>query len=338
MIKIFSDPHIGCTRSSHTTTASREKLKEHLYSSAIQQVTFDNDDFVVCCGDMFDTYWSDSRSLQLGMEVYHGCDLVLEGNHDHANRMNTDSSLSFLKKLNSHVRNEANQPKVNYEFHKGITMQVIHHKFTQDLFDEALSKVVDGDILFLHCNYNSGYAKDDASLNLTKEQAEILLTKVKLIFIGHEHAYSEHFGGRLILTGNTHPTSFSDISDKYSWSVDQDLNVTKKLIWDAKKNSIKFDYKSLFEDIYLDGYQFIEITGVAERSELPAIARAVSNLWKTYSTALMIKNSVVCEKQEVKVAETTKFVDSLAQVTSELHDTKLKEIWEYYMEKLSETD
>jgi DNA repair exonuclease SbcCD nuclease subunit len=336
MIKIFSDPHIGCSRTSHTTPASRDRLRERLYTAALNGFSVGDDVFSVCCGDLFDTYWTDARSLQLAMEVYHGCDLVVEGNHDHSNRMNTDSALIFLKKLNSHVRGKANEAKVNYDYHhqSGITMQVIHHKLTQALFDESLELVKESNLLFLHCNYDSGYATDESSLNLTKEQAEKLLTKVDRIFIGHEHIPRTDFGGRLIITGNTHPTSFSDISDKYVWYVDADLNVTKKLIWDAKQNHLRLDYTALFEDIYLDGYQFLEITGVAERAELPRIARAVSNLWKVCPDALMIKNSVTCVKQEIEVVETQKFSDVLTQVSSELKESKLYPVWLHYLEQL----
>lgn len=336
MITIFSDPHIGCTRNSHTTPASRERLKLALFAQALAISNCTQP--VVCCGDLFDQYWGDATTLSQGLDVYQKCEIVLLGNHDFSNRANADSAFQFLTDINSDIVGDANLAGVKRRVVNDITIQWVHHKMTQLLFDESLEEVEPlGGILLLHCNYNSGYATDEASLNLTREQAEKLLTKVDKIFIGHEHISRMDFDGRLIITGNTHPTSFSDISDKYVWNVDKDLNVTKELIWDAKKNALKFNYKSLFETIYLEGYQFLEITGVAERSELPKIARAIANLWKQCPDALMIKNSVTCEKQFAEHTQPVKHIDVLAQVSEELQGTKHHALWQSYLGRINGT-
>lgn len=341
MLTIFSDPHLGCNRNSHTTPASRERLKQALFDQArgIAPFTLETFSNVVCLGDLYDTFWSDAKSFKQGLDIYQNLDICLVGNHDFSQRANATSALELCHNI---VENKWDDPSVSsIQSHPtdGFYIQYINHKMTQDLFDESLEKVrAIGGLLFLHCNYDNGLAKDEASLNLTREQAEFLLTKVDKIFIGHEHISRTDFDGRLIITGNTHPTSFSDISDKYVWKVDNDLNVTKELIWDAKKGYLKFDYKSLFEDIYLDGYQFLEITGQAEASELPKIARAISNLWKTYPDALMIKNAVTCSKQVVEATKTTEKLDILSKVTKELQDSKLYDLWCAYKGRLDETN
>lgn len=337
MITISSDYHLGVTRNSHTTPASRERLKQAVFKQALY-VT--KPTFSVCLGDLFDQFWSDAETLKQGKEIYDKCCLVLTGNHDRSNRVNAASSLEFLEHIcesdEPAITDVAEVRKIDSFLSINQPTQWIHHKMTQTLFDACLGQVEStGGLLFLHCNYDSGFATDDSSLNLTKEQAEILLTKVDKIFLGHEHQPNEHFDGRLIICGNIHPTSFSDISDKYSYTVDKDLNVTKELIWDSKKNQIKFDYKTLAETIYLEGYQFIEITGKAESSELPSIARAVSNLWKTCPNALMIRNSVTCTKVEaIETKVDTQITDTLTLITTELTGTPLEPVWKSYLEKL----
>lgn len=337
MITIFSDPHIGLKRNSHTTPASRERLSLAIYEQASSLAK--RQSYTVCCGDLFDEYWSNATTLAQGQEILQHTDIMLTGNHDESSRANAPSALSFLRNM-SYTDiddwNNASQVWVMRTQFNQVHLQWIHHKMTQTLFDACLEQVEStGGLLFLHCNYDSGFATDESSLNLTKEQAESLLTKVDKIFIGHEHAPSEHFNGRLIICGNIHPTSFSDISDKYVYQVDKDLNVTKELIWSAAELSARVNYLDLIEtDVNLEKYAFIEIIGSAESSELPAIARAVANLWKTCPNALMVKNSVSCVKTEVFELKEVQITDTMAMITAELKETKLSGLWQDYLERI----
>ena len=329
MITIFSDPHLGLNRTSHTTPASRERLKEALYKQALE---LSDNHYSVCCGDLFDTFWVDSVTLKQGKNVFDNCELVLTGNHDVSNRQNAESALHFLESISSVTLAVTDKPKVGEtsEFPKAI--QWIDHKMTQQLFDESLELVKPvGGLLFLHCNFDNGFATDEASLNLSRAQAEALLEKVDLVFIGHEHISTAHFNGRLIMTGNTHPTSFSDISDKYSWHVDKDLKVTRELIW-STNYAVKLDYAHLLEgSCDLVNMEFIEIVGQAERAELPKIARAVANLWKTCPNAYMIKNSVTCEQFEAEKVDEVHIADVITTLSAELSHTKLNTLWKHYV-------
>jgi DNA repair exonuclease SbcCD nuclease subunit len=337
-ITIIGDCHLGLNRASHTTPASRDRLKQRIFEQAKKFAPFSHKVMkdVYCLGDLFDTYWSDATTVKQGLEIVQHVDICLIGNHDFSQRSNAKSALEFCFEVEERKWDDPAKASVCSLPAEGFFVQYINHKMTQTLFDESIDKVrAVGGLLLLHCNYNSDFASDEASLNLTEAQAELLLGKVDKIFIGHAHQPDSYFSGRLILTGNIHPTSFSDISDKYIYRVDSEMNVTKELVWDMKRNHLKFDYKSLLEPIHLEGYEFLEITGVAERSELPSIARAISNIWKTCSTALMVKNSVTCEKQEVEVLETQKFSDVLTQVSTELKDTKLYPVWQHYLEAVA---
>ena len=336
MITISSDYHLGLNRTSHTSPASRERLKLAIYEQA--KSISSKQSYKVCCGDLFDSYWDNATTLAQGQEILQHTDIVLTGNHDESSRANAVSALSFLRNMSYTDIDDWNSPSqavVVRTVFNNVHLQWVHHKMTQTLFDTCLEQVEStGGLLFLHCNYDSRFATDESSLNLTKEQAEILLTKVDKIFLGHEHAANEHFGGRLIICGNIHPTSFSDISDKYIYHVDKDLNVTKELVW-CKDDSIKVDFKYVLDaSVDLGNLEFIEVTGQAEQSELPAIARAITNLWKTCPNAFMIKNSVTCIKQEVVITETTKLTDTLTTISNELRETKLHAIWQDYLGKI----
>lgn len=336
-LKISSDYHLGCNRTSHTTPASRERLKFNLFEQAMGILNHQGMT-QICLGDLFDSFWSDAVTLKQGKVVWQSCDIVLTGNHDRSGRANAVSSLEFIED-DQRVLLPALTDKPTVRRQKlGVEVQWIHHKMTQTLFDESLEEVEPiGGLLLLHCNYNNGLATDESSLNLTEEQAEKLLTKVDKIFIGHVHNSETHFDGRLILTGNIHPTSFSDISDKFVWYVDENLEVTKDCVWSERTRSLKLDYKHLLDNPEnLSALQFIEITGQAETSELPKIARAISNLWKTLPDVLMIKNSVT----STRVVETPKEVsklDIMTKVSNELQDTKLSELWKDYLGRLNET-
>jgi EAL domain-containing protein (putative c-di-GMP-specific phosphodiesterase class I) len=61
----------------------------------------------------------------------------------------------------------------------------VHHELTQTLFEEALEhakhRAAKHSMLLLHCNYNSPFADNEATLNLTREKAEDLLKHFEYI-------------------------------------------------------------------------------------------------------------------------------------------------------------
>jgi len=334
MITIFSDPHLGLNRTSHTTPASRERLKEALYkqAKALAPFTIKPLTDVYCLGDLYDTYWSDANTVKQGLEIYQHVDVCLIGNHDFSQRANATSALRLCHDIMEDAWDEPSEASVKTTHAEGFSIQYVNHKMTQQLFDASLEKVRKvGGVLFLHCNFDNGFATDEASLNLSRAQAEALLEKVDLVFSGHEHTSAAHFNGRLIMTGNTHPTSFSDISDKYSWHVDKDLKVTRELIW-STNYAVKLDYAHLLEgSCDLVHMEFIEIVGQAERAELPKIARAVANLWKTCPNAYMIKNSVTCEQFDAEKVDEVHIADVITTLSAELSHTKLNTLWKHYV-------
>lgn len=350
----WSDPHLGLTRTSHTTPASRANLRDALYDQAIQIVDLAalDGDTSFCLGDLFDTTENDEKTILQGARVAEKCALVLAGNHDLANRDGKVSSLELIGNLaaeSSIAIADSSEDYFVLEFPEAYVVS-IPHKRTQQLFDETIDNLsynmaegryIDKPyILLLHCNYCSHFATDDASLNLTKEQAEGLLDYLDYILIGHEHIPRADFGGRLQILGNTHPTSFSDISDKFIWTF-QDGELTKKNIWSTDShlvqgwewllNEVNNPGDAMHKELVFGGVQFIEIEGTAPASKLPDIARAVQKLWGMCPDAFMIRNNVKAETVEVEVRTLNKALDIPSRISADLQGTPFGTLWEHYL-------
>lgn len=346
----WSDPHLGLNRTSHTTPQSRKALRDKLYQQALN-VTQGNDTYI-CLGDLFDTTENDEATIAEGAAVAARCSLVLSGNHDLPNRDGRLSSLQLIGELNDKAAvalDDDSQNHFRLSFPEAYVVAV-PHKRTQELFDASLHELRDyssakdrPSILVLHCNYNSGYAHDDATLNLTRDQAEHLLTRFDYILIGHEHIARSDFDGRLQLLGNVHPTSFSDISDKFVWRFDSE-GLQPMQVWDAYRYTI-LDWETLLlvnipypEQADLNPFhdkQFIEITGTCPAARLPEVSKAVQKLWSQAHDALMIRNNVKAEAIEIAEApQMQKALDIPSKISAELQGTKLEGLWNSYLSKI----
>lgn len=339
MIYFWSDPHLGLNRTSHTTVASRKALREALFNQAMKMPGHS-----FCLGDLFDTSNNDEDTIWQGYRVSKTC-LVLAGNHDSTNRDSKLSSLSALALIDgrpgSFIHGDGD---TCFDYEIGFDDAVLYsipHKRTQILFDETLqaaltkgrvNKAVRPLVLLLHCNYDSAFADNDTSLNLTRDQAKQLLDVFDYVLIGHEHIARADFGGRLQILGNIHPTSFSDISDKYLWKL-EDGRLSSELIW-STDNYLKLDWEHFLSDALDSHIEFLEIVGTAPASKMPEIARRVQKFWSDHPETYMVKNAVKTETIEVVTVTTSKALDVPSKITAMLEDTKLKPIWEHYLEQV----
>lgn len=339
MIYFWSDPHLGLNRTSHTTVASRKALREALFDQAMKMPGYS-----FCLGDLFDTSNNDEDTIWQGYQVSQKC-LVLAGNHDSTNRDSKLSSLSMVDLIagsdDLFIQGDSDT-YLDHEigFDDAIVFS-IPHKRTQTLFDKTIqaalmegriNKAVRPLVLLLHCNYDSAFADNETSLNLTRDQAKQLLEVFDYILIGHEHIARADFGGRLQILGNIHPTSFSDISDKYLWKL-EDGKLSSELIWSAD-NYLKLDWEHFLSDALDRHIEFMEIVGTAPASKLPEIARKVQKFWSDHSETYMVKNAVKAEAIAVDTTTVTKALDIPSKITSMLENTKLKSIWEHYLEQV----
>lgn len=342
-IWFFSDPHIGLVRNSHTTVQSRAALRQELFRTAARLIEITGSDQLFCLGDLFDTDTNDEATILQGAEIVNRCTMVLGGNHDLPNREGKLSSLQLLDQVILHkiVCGSTDEPG----FGRGINPSVyfVPHMATQELFEQSLREACADAaslkeaypghpfILCLHCNYNSGLIHNDASLNLTKEKADELLEVFEYVLLGHEHESRTLHGGKLIILGNTHPTSFSDISDKYIWEFDGS-EFRAHLLWSKADNYGKVDWDHDI-DVIPDTVQFIEITGKAPAERLPDIAQNIAKLWKTYPNLLMVRNNVESDISlpEVDVA-VSRTMDLPSRIGHALADSDLLPIWNHYVE------
>lgn len=340
----FTDPHLGLERNSHTTPASRGRLKQEVFNQ-LDNVFDIQADFYICAGDLFDKHTVDNQTLLQGLEVAKLCDVVLSGNHDSTNRVNALSSMEVIKTV---LDTEAiGVLPVNSQ----VNIVWVNHELNQDLFLEALEtakhEATKNSILVLHCNYDSPFAHDDASLNLTRDKAKELLEHFSYVVLGHEHQHRTDFDGRLFILGNTHPTSFADISDKFCWefSFDQpspsniegeSWSIKPHLIWSKDNGLLELDASELAQITKLPkAVQFIEVTGKVTRDKVAGVAKQVADLWSKSENLLMVRNNTTCEQEVVEAPTAPKDIKDIpTQVSKALAGTELEILWNNYLEAL----
>jgi len=339
-LTFWTDPHLGLNRTSHTTPQSRKALREALYKQALWMVGKPSNPSI-CLGDLFDTTDNEEAVIAQGAEVASRCSLILAGNHDLGNRDGKMSSLQLIGELakdSAIALEDATDTYFQVQV-EGVDLFCIPHKRTQEIFDATLLNIQSAirinpeAIILLHCNYDNSFASDETSLNLSKSQAAQLVADFDYVLIGHEHIPRSDFGGRLQILGNIHPTSFSDISDKFIWAYEKG-ELRKEKIWSADKYLLIRWEELLSSGISKIDLEFIEITGTAPASKLPEISKAVQKLWAQFPTAYMIRNHVKSEAIVVDVPTQHKALDVPAQITAELQGSKLLPLWTKYLEAL----
>ena len=95
--------------------------------------------------------------------------------------------------------------------------------------------------------------------------------------------------------GNTHPTSFADISDKFVWLLDTDKDeVTPYCIWEKEDSYYALDWKQGVEGVpFPHTVQFVRVVGAAASGELSKVSKLIYELWRTLPNVLMIRNDVI---------------------------------------------
>ena len=293
---LFSDPHLGTKRAAHTTAESAQRLKNMLYTNALVASDPAHGPSV-CGGDLFDRAYNDEVTLVQGYNIAHRCRQVLSGNHDETNRQGATTSLHALKEMGAPVVSCPDLSTPYFDHFKEFWM--VPHHASQEVFEEALEEAAcDSDpwrtanrYLILHCNYDCPFDTEDSTLNLSPEMATHLLKSFTRIFIGHEHNSKLLFDGRLVIMGNTHPTSFSDISDKFRWELDtQTDELTPIRIWKEADCYRELNFGEAVPD--LTGVQFVDVIGAEAVDNGVEVAEYVRSVWNTSDTLIAVRNNV----------------------------------------------
>lgn len=284
-LTIFTDPHLGTNRAAHTTRTSSQNLKQALYHQAMSIVSAAQNP-VFCAGDLFDKAFNPEAVLVQGYNVASRCWQTLAGNHDETNREGTVTSLRALQDMGVAV---CSVPDLSTPFYEAFeSIYLVPHHASQELFETAMFRAAEhaaqtreglASYLFLHCNYDIGFEITDNTLNLTSEVAERLLNAFDFIFIGHEHNPSTHLDGRVVILGNTHPTSFADISDKFVYHLELDTaELTKELIYSKDAHYLQLTLGDPIPD--LTGIHWVDVTGRGTAADSGAVNDYLNQIWK----------------------------------------------------------
>lgn len=333
-VRIITDPHLGLSRQSHTTRESSARLKQELYLQALRVID-DSPYCVINCGDLFDKASNNEATLLQGYNVARRCRMTLSGNHDELNREGVVTSLAALKEMGVAVCAAPDLSTAYFEVVDEAMYMVPHHA-SQELFMEACllaanhasyNREGQTSFLFLHCNYDFSLAVEDNTLNLPSDMAKDLLAAFDYIFIGHEHKPAAYHGGRVVILGNTHPTSFSDISDKFQYTLDlETAELTRELIWSMSNHYVEIPLNS--EIPPMDGIEFVEVTGVESVANAVEVSQFIQQIWKAaeYQACGAPGEELKTESALLAVRNKVEIRDSLADVDTDVEPVVLEDL------------
>lgn len=296
-LTVINDLHIGAIRAAGTTPQTAFQLRQDLLAGLRTLLNTAGASDILVNGDLFDT--GNIPMYDLGEAVrifgtwltnYPNQKLYLSrGNHDITKNSTVLSSFDFFGQLLSdlftgrvHVITQLTEIQPGY--------WVLPHVDNQDLFDMALKEVPECDYLFVHANYDNGFAAcSDHSLNMSKEQAREC--KAKTIIFGHEHQAGQHLDGKVLIIGNQTPSSVSDClgNDHKAYLVITGYSTKLVPCWQAEGDFSEQDWRSLE-----DRGRFVRVTGHATAAEADAVVTAISR-FRREAKALVITNAVKIE-------------------------------------------
>lgn len=298
MLTVLNDIHAGAVRSSGTTPASQLLLRAHIHSN-LERLMPDEGD-VLFNGDLFDTgnvalsvLYSVAKILSTWLDDHPtSCIFSSAGNHDLSKSTNILSSFQFLNLFLSDT-----YPDRFIPIEKPMLTPygyVIPHLPNQDLFDQALKACPHTAYVFVHANYNSGFAaQSDQSLNLSAEQAEAL--PCHTVIFGHEH--HGRAVGKVLIPGNQIASSVSDWLSPGDKKFVQITKTGPSLVTAATRAS-EFTEMN-WKELTVTDHKFVRVTGSADAADMGAALAAI-NKFRAMSPALVISNGV-----ETVVAEGT---------------------------------
>lgn len=316
-VRIFTDPHLGLTKTVGTTSKSRQLYQDRMYKAAVDSLT--QSGFNLCAGDLFDKPYNCEEVLKQGLDIVSSCQAVLGGNHDIPNKEGKLCSLAFLGKVAPSVVYISPDPSQSTYFY--FTLQnteflLVPHCLTQEIFVKSLEEAVEHTqtrknlVLILHCNVGDGFGppvnKEGTSLWLTSELQDLCAAKFGLVLVGHEHESKVLKDGKIVILGNTYPVNFGEISPRYYYDLDLDtLALTRTQIFFPETQYAHFTVQEFLE---LDGgtvtAELVEVSGTLKRSDQASYSRAIVKTWKNNPELLSLKSSAELEKE---TAVTRKF-------------------------------
>lgn len=302
-LTVLNDWHIGAVRTAGTTPATAYQLRLDLLQQFEQTLAGIHTDLLLA-GDLFDgPDISKQDLLQTFMILRNWLDnnstcrlWAMNGNHDLSKSSQVLSSFQFLMALLVEHSNFVHHITEGQMTPHGY---MIPHVANQDLFNLELAKVPECPFLFVHCNYDNGFAVDsDHSLNLSKWQAVDL--PVTYIVFAHEHQARRELDGKVFVIGNQVPSSVSDClhNEKKQHIVvemqEHGPSILGQAHWHAADDFLEVDWREL-KDLPAEVKQrFIRVTGTATAAEAGAVPTTIAR-FRRDAKALVITNAVKIE-------------------------------------------
>lgn len=304
---VFNDVHIGVTRSAGTTPTSAYALRQQIIQRFGELVASILDADLLINGDLFDEYqipmhdmFKTYMILSNWLTAVPGAHLYLAlGNHDLSKDSTKLGSAEFLGRL---LEQSHSGRTTMIKGSQAIrdNMYVISHVANQDLMDMELEAVPDGtSYLFLHANYNNGFAQQsDHSLDVSEEQARKLAQRVGTIVFGHVHQFEKHRLGRkqnerpaVLVVGNQIPSSVADClgnDEKYALRI-TDAGPELEPVWFAEQDFARVQWDDL--PLYQGDANFIRVEGKADAAQAADVISLISK-FRSKSPAFVITNAV----------------------------------------------
>lgn len=334
---IYSDPHLGVKRKTNTSLKSSMRLENSVMDTLNFLVTKKKAqmgcDMAICLGDLFDKYSNPEKVIESAATAVQNTEIILAGNHDMENRAGSLGSLQLLKSMRPSSEGILVNKIDAYEpFHieHGLTQFIaIPHVSSQELFEKAIGEACETaeqlkgwKVLLLHCNYNLTYENlPDTTLNLTDQLAVNALSSFHKVFMGHEHTPTEHHNGRIVVLGNIHPLSFSDISTKRALVYDSVTGDVESItLWE------NLSYAGLASEAESNVCQFMELTDDLPAGDTNKLAAALLKNPAVFAVRVLHKN------ESLKKASLSKAcIESLPdRISADLEhtDPALHTLWE----------
>ncbi len=295
--KISTDWHIAVSRSGGTTPASQTELRKYILKSFAD--CLDGTDHLVC-GDLFNSFMVETAEV---LETYkvlatwlakYGKSLALmRGNHDFSIRGSQESSFDLLSSI-LQIHFPA-QVIVARDVTIWKNFILVPHLPNNDLLDMAIEDIefVKDKFVVFHANLDNPWAEAaDHSLNVSMQQAKDLVARGATVLFGHEHVSRRLLGDKVVVLGNTAPSSISDcLGNDFKFAHRLEDGVLSTIpTWSRSgpNGYVEMDWQELDYDAEAS---FIRVTGEATAEQAEAVVEAIAKFRNKHS-AFVISNAV----------------------------------------------
>lgn len=318
---ILNDVHIGFSRMTGTTPASREAMRQYLFQSFQSTIDSATNTHLVIAGDLFDDFDVPTADVLgtymilrdwMRMKAVNRLTLIA-GNHDWQPKASKVSSFELLGTvLKGEFAGRCVVVGIDQCARLNDGVWALAHCSNQEEFEAKLKFLAGeqangfpgqmmlnkGDYLILHANFDNNFAaQSDHSLNVSREAARLFTDRgINLIF-AHEHQAREVklSDGEVIVMGNQWPTSISDClnNDRKHYHTLQSGVILKYETWSHSYNGgfAEIGWRDLGTAVLPEVVKFVRVVGDAVSTESSEVISAIAS-FRSKSQVFVVSNAV----------------------------------------------